>query len=192
MQQKLAYADEGHAKIGGWVTVEHKQFKGWDKKSKIFVDGVKVDGKAFFYYLPKFKRRFLAFWKHNLLNTDGRDFLHAQGYVETAANTTIGAQYIAVTTDTAAAAAGDTTLASEISTNGLARAQATTITHTDNTNTTTLAKTFTATGTHTAVHKSGLFNATSSGILVHEAVFSSDATLVSGDTLTVTWTITLG
>ncbi len=130
--------------------------------------------------------------KHNLLCTDGRDFLHNQCYVESAANTTIGAQYIALTTDSGAAAAGDTTLATEISTNGLQRAQATTITHTNDTNSTTLAKTFTASGTHTAVHKSGTFNASSSGILVHEAVFSADATLVSGDTLTVTWTLNLG
>ncbi len=185
-------AREAPMQVGGWVTVTKNKFMGWDKKSKIFIDGVTVDGKPFFYYLPKFKKSILAFWKHNLLNTDGRDFLHMQGYVETAANTTIGAQYIALTTDSGAAAAGNTTLTSEITTNGLGRAQATTITHTDNTNTTTLSKVFTASGTHTAVHRSGLFNATSSGIMVHEAVFASDATLVSGDTLTVTWTITLG
>ena len=179
---------EPGTEIGGWITVEHRKFAGYDKRCKITVDGTNYS-----YYLPKYKKPIrLAFWKHNLLNTDGRDFLHAQGYVETAANTTIGAQYIALTTDSSAASAGNTTLTSEISTNGLARAQATTITHTDNTNTTTLAKTFTASGTHTAVHRSGLFNASSSGIMVHEAVFSSDATLVSGDTLTVTWTITLG
>ena len=193
MQQQLVKAQkESHARVGGWVTVTKQKFIGWDKKSKITVDGVKVNGQPYFYYLPKYKKTILAFWKHNLLNTDGRDFLHAQGYVESAANTTIGAQYIALTTDSGAASAGNTTLTSEISTNGLQRAQATTITHTDNTNTTTLAKTFTASGTHTAVHRSGLFNASSSGIMVHEAVFSSDATLVSGDTLTVTWTITLG
>ncbi len=191
-QQIHRSARESSTKVGGWVTVTHNKFAGWDKKSKIYVDGVKVDGKPFFYYLPKYKKKILAFWKHNLLNTDGRDFLHAQGYVETAANTTIGAQYIAVTADSGSASAGNTTLTGEISSGGLGRAQATTITHTDNTNTTTLAKTFTASATHTAVHRSGLFNATSSGIMVHEAVFASDATLVSGDTLTVTWTITLG
>ena len=119
--------------------------------------------------------------------------MHSQVYNETnATNTERGGGYIAVTTDTAAASASDTTLASEISTGGLARADASTNTHTTGTNTTTLAKTFTASATHTAVHKSGTFDASSSGIMYHEAVFASDATLVSGDTLTVTWTLTLG
>lgn len=177
------------APIGGWITVEHKKFDGYDTDNPIHVDGTNHT-----YFLPKYKQgRKLAFWKHNLLTTDGRDQIHSQVYVETvAANTEAAGNFIAVTTDTAAAAAADTTLASEITTNGLGRAVATTITHTNDTNVTTLAKTFTATGTHTAVHKSATFDASSSGNMYHEAVFTSDATLVSGDTLTVTWTLTLG
>ena len=128
--------------------------------------------------------------QHNLLTTDGRDFFHAQVYVNTSAGTQ-GANYIALTTDSSGADAGDTTLPSEISTGGLGRAIATTITHTDDTNVTTLVKTFTASGTHTAVQMSGTFNAASAGILAHEAVFTS-VTLVSSDTLQVTWTLTLG
>ena len=128
--------------------------------------------------------------KHNLLTTDGRDFFHAQVYTNTSAGTQ-GANYIALTTDSTGADAGDTTLPSEISTDGLGRAIATTITHTDDTNVTTLVKTFTASGTHTAVQMSGTFNAASVGILAHEAVFTS-VTLVSSDTLQVTWTLTLG
>ena len=128
--------------------------------------------------------------KHNLLTTDGRDFFHAQVYTNTSTGT-VGANFIALTTDSTGADAGDTTLPGEISTGGLGRAIATTITHVDDSNTTTLVKTFTSSGTHTAVQMSGTFNAASSGILAHEAVFTS-VTLVSSDTLQVTWTLTLG
>lgn len=175
-------------KVGGWVTVVHKIFNGYDKSLKIHVVGTNHS-----YYLPKYKKKYLAFWKHNLLTTDGRDQMHSQCYNETnAANTERGAGYIAVSADSGAPAAGDTTLTGEIASGGLSRADATTNTHTDNTNTTTLAKTFTATATHTAVHKSGTFDASSAGIMYHEAAFSADATLQNNDTLTVTWTLTLG
>ena len=128
--------------------------------------------------------------KHNLLTTDGRDFFHAQVYTNTSAGTQ-GANYIALTTDSSGADADDTTLPSEIATGGLERAIATGITHTDDTNVTTLVKTFTASATHTAVQMSGTFNAASGVTLAHEAVFTS-VTLVSSDTLQVTWTLTLG
>ena len=128
--------------------------------------------------------------KHNLLTTDGRDFFHAQVYTNTTAGTR-GANFIALTSDSSGADAGDTTLPGEISTGGLERAVATGITHTNDTNVTTLVKTFTASGTHTAVQMSGTFNAASVGILAHEAVFTA-VTLVSSDTLQVTWTLTLG
>jgi len=128
--------------------------------------------------------------KHNLLTTDGRDFFHAQVYTNTSAGTR-GANFIALTSDSSGEDAGDTTLPSEITTGGLERAVATTITHVDDSNTTTLVKTFTASATHTAVQMSGTFNAASGAILAHEAVFTA-VTLVSSDTLQVTWTLTLG
>ena len=128
--------------------------------------------------------------KHNLLTTDGRDFFHAQVYTNLTAGTR-GANFIALTTDSTGAAAGDTTLPSEIATGGLERAVATTLTHVDDSNVTTLVKTFTASATHTAVQMSGTFNAASGATLAHEAVFTS-VTLVSSDTLQVTWTLTLG
>jgi hypothetical protein len=132
----------------------------------------------------------LADKKHNLLTTDGRDFFHAQVYINNAAGTR-GANFIAVTTDTGAPAAGDTTLATEITTNGLARADATTKTHTDNTNASTIEHEWTASGTHTAVQKCALFNASSAGIMTHEGTFTA-ATLISGDKLKVTYTLNLG
>jgi len=128
--------------------------------------------------------------RHNLLTNGGRDFIHAQAYTNTAAGTQ-GSRYIAVSTDTGSPAAGDTTLTGEISTNGLGRAAATTNTHSAGTNTSTLGITYTASGTHTAVQKSALFNASSSGTMTHENTFTS-VTLASGDSLQVTWTLTLG
>lgn len=100
------------------------------------------------------------------------------------------AQWIALTTNTGAPAAGDTVLTGEISTGGLARAQGT-YTHTNGTTSYKITYTFTATATQTAVHKAGLFNASTAGTMVFETNLSSDATLASGDTLTVEWTVNI-
>ena len=130
----------------------------------------------------------------NLLTYGGRDFIHNQSYTNTVAGT-IGANYIAVTTDATTPSASDTALASEATTNGMSRAQATTITHTTGTNVSTLAVTFTATGTVTALAKSGLFNHAGPpvvGTMVNEALFAATVTLQSGDSVTVTWSITAG
>jgi len=131
----------------------------------------------------------------NLLTNGGRDFMHAQVYTNSSAGT-IGANYIAVTENASAAAAGDTTLASEITTNGLARALVTassgTVTHTGGTNTTTFDHTFTASGgTFAAVQKCGTFNASSAGTMVHEATFTA-AALADGDKLQIVYTLNLG
>lgn len=128
--------------------------------------------------------------KPNLLTNGGRDWMIAQVYTNTSAGTR-GSGFIALTTDTGAPAAGDTALTSEITTGGLARADATTKSHTGGTNSTTIQHTFTASATHTAVQKSGLFNAASGVTLSHENTFTA-VTLQSSDTLQVTWTTTLG
>lgn len=136
----------------------------------------------------------ISLFKHNLLTTAGRDFYHNQCLVETAANTTKGANNIALTEATITPADSDTTLSSEIATNGLSRTNpTTTVTHTTSTNTTTIEHTFTATGSFTDVKASALFNATSTGIMTHIANFSTGSgTLASNDTLKVTWTINIG
>ena len=126
----------------------------------------------------------------NLLTTEGRDFFHAQVYTNTSAGTR-GGGYLALTVDATAPAAGDTTLTGEISTNGLARADATTKNHTDNANVTLIEHEWTATGTHTNVQKVGMFNAASVGILTHEGTFTP-ASLISGDKLKVSYTVNLG
>jgi|TARA_R110002020_G_scaffold458597_1_gene676090 hypothetical protein len=128
--------------------------------------------------------------KPNLLTNGGRDWMIAQVYTNTSAGTR-GSGFIALTSNTGAPAAGDTALASEITTGGLARADATTKSHTGGTNSTTIQHTFTASATHTAVQKSGLFNASSGVTLSHENTFTA-VTLQSSDTLQVTWTTTLG
>jgi len=129
--------------------------------------------------------------KPNLLTNGGRDYAIAQFYTNTSAGG-VGCNFIALTSDSTGADATDTTLPSEITTTGLERALATTISHSTGTNSTTLNKIFTASGTHTAVQMSGTFNQLAvGGTLAHESVFTS-VTLASSDTLSVTWTLTLG
>lgn len=100
-------------------------------------------------------------------------------------------RYIALTQDSAAASASSTSLASEITTGGCGRALAT-YAHTLGTSTSTLSKTFSVTGTFAAIHKVGLFQAStaSSSLLGFEVVLNADASVVSGDSLAVTWTLT--
>jgi len=137
------------------------------------------------------ERNYAAHLQKNLLTNNGRDQFHISCYTATS-TLTRGFGYIALTTDTAAAAAGDTALTGELASNGFSRADATTKSHTTGTNSTTVEHTFTASGTVNAINKSGTFNNASSTILGHEAVFGTTASLISGDTLKVTWTLNLG
>lgn len=102
-------------------------------------------------------------------------------------------RFMALTTDSGAASASDTVLATEITASGGGRALAT-YAHTYGAATHTLQKAFSITGTLTAIHKMGLFTALSAAgadPMVFETVLNADATVVSGDTLTVTDTITV-
>lgn len=107
-------------------------------------------------------------------------------------------RFMALTTDSGAANAADTVLASEITNNGAARALAT-YAHTQGQATFTLQKAYSITGTLTAIHKMGLFcsltqggtTAGAGGPMVFETVLNADATVVNGDTLTVTDTVTV-
>jgi hypothetical protein len=130
-----------------------------------------------------------------LLTNGGRDALHAQ-HLSTSAQPA-SFNYMALTANATAPAAGDTTLTGEITTagGGLVRAQAT-YAHTTGTNTTTLTHTFTANGSDSlpvTIAKIGIFNASSSGTMGYETLLNSTATLsVSGDNVTITETITAG
>ncbi len=102
-------------------------------------------------------------------------------------------RFMGLTTDSAAASASDTTLATEITTGGCARTRAT-YAHTAATATYTMQVVYSVTATFTAIHKMGLFTAkdtTSAGVMTFETVLNQDATVGNGDTLTVTDTITL-
>jgi len=79
-------------------------------------------------------------------------------------------------------------LASEIAASGLSRAQGA-YAHTVGQNTFTITKQFTATGAVSA-QKAGLFTAAAAGTMLAETTFTS-VSLQNGDTLTITWTITL-
>lgn len=102
-------------------------------------------------------------------------------------------RFMGLTTDSGAASASDTALASEITTNGANR-QLAAYAHTYGNSTFTLTKAYSITGTITAIHKGGLFphnSQTGVGPVVFETVLNQDATVGNGDTLTVTWTVTL-
>jgi hypothetical protein len=98
------------------------------------------------------------------------------------------ANYIALTTNATAPNVTDTALANELVA-GLARVIASTISHTTGTNTYQLQKTFTSDQSAT-VNKIGIFNASSTGTLVFETTITA-ATLVSGDQLQITETVTM-
>ncbi len=103
------------------------------------------------------------------------------------------ARFMGLTTDGAAASAADTVLATELTTNGLARALAA-YAHTAAAATFTLTKTFSVSGGPQTVHKGGLFtalNTTAAGVLVFETVANVDAIVTTSDSLTATWTVTL-
>lgn len=97
--------------------------------------------------------------------------------------------YIAVGTGTTAANAADTTLQTETTTSGLARAAATVsrVTTDVANDTAQMLKSFSVTGT-VAVTESGVFNASSAGVMLARQVFTA-INVVNGDTLQVTWKV---
>ena len=109
------------------------------------------------------------------------------------------ANYIALTANSTTPAAGNTTLAGEITTagGGLVRAQAA-YAHSNGTNTAVLTKTFTINAsdvTPTTPAKAGLLNASSAGTLAYETLIPNPPPLVFasgvGDSCAITWTFTL-
>lgn len=127
-----------------------------------------------------------------MITNAGKDFQSLQMFSTTpGAN---GANYIALTANATAPAAGDTALTGEFAAagGGLIRAQGT-YAHTAGTGTTTITKTFTANandGASNTVNKAGLLPAASGGPLVLETPMPSPPTLVSGDSVAATWTQT--
>lgn len=101
------------------------------------------------------------------------------------------ANYLALTENATAPAAGDTTLTGELTASGLGRAQAT-YAHTAGASTYTLTKAFTSSdATPRTINKMAVFNASSAGTMPFESAVPSPPTLVSGDQLTLTETISI-
>ncbi len=177
--ERIRFLLENGGEIHGWQTVEHGIWHD-DPLGELEVNG----RKGYYTY------EILAKDKENLLTNGGRDFFHNQVYTNTSAGTR-GGNFIAVSSNTGGASASHTAVAGEITTGGLARADADTKSHTNGTNVSTVEHTYTATAVHTDVQLSGLFNASSVGTLTHENTFTA-VTLQINDTLKVTWTLTLG
>jgi hypothetical protein len=119
---------------------------------------------------------------HNLRVNAGVNWQYNQMAGTTAAVCT----YMALSNDSGAPAAGDTALASEITSNNLARANATPA-HSSNATSYTLTYTWTANGNQ-SVQKEGVLNAATSGTLCFEDSFSQ-VNMNSGDTLQVVHTL---
>lgn len=104
------------------------------------------------------------------------------------------ARFIALTENATAPAVTDTALTGELTTGGCSRALAT-YAHTLAALTYTLQKTFSVTATFPAIHKAGIFTASTLaaiGLMTFETNLNADANVVSGDSLQVTWTVTTG
>lgn len=132
-----------------------------------------------------------ASWNHNLRTNGGADW---QANQMSGASVDARASWIGITDDnTQTLNASQTTLTSEETANGLARASGT-FNHAGGGATSYTVKkdpfTFTAAGPIT-IYRSALFTASSGGTMVFIAAFGSSATLINQDQLTVTWTVNI-
>lgn len=129
-----------------------------------------------------------------MITNAGKDFQAKQ--MAGAASATAVAKWVAITANSTAPAAGDTTLTGEIVTGGggLVR-QVGVYAHTNGTSNYTLTTTFTANGSDTlpvTIAKRGVFDAAAAGTLVFTTLVSPTATLsAAGDSLTLTDTVSL-
>lgn len=121
----------------------------------------------------------------------GRDH-QAQVMADNASNATgvyESASYIGLSANDTAPSASDTTLAGEIVSGTLVRAQAV-FAHTSGTNLFTLTKTFTSDQSVT-INKIGVFNAAVGGTLCFEALLDAPVTLRSGDQIQITHAVVI-
>ena len=101
------------------------------------------------------------------------------------------ARFVAVTENATAPADGDTALTGELTASGFARASAA-YAHTLGATTTTLTLTMTSSDATTrTLQKLAIFNAASAGTMAYSTAIPSPPTLVSGDAVTFTSTITM-
>jgi len=117
----------------------------------------------------------------NLVVTAGKQFIADQ------LSTTPGSakmSHMAVGTGTSAAAAGDTALGTEIDRNAVTSS-------TDSGAVLTVVGDWAAGDGTGAITEAGIFNASSSGTMLARTVFSA-INKAAGDTLKITWTVTVG
>jgi hypothetical protein len=131
----------------------------------------------------------------NLVTDAGRVAIHTYIYGTSAQRTSgglsgTGFNYVAISDDATAPAAGDTTLTGELSGDGLDRAQGTVTLPTGSGTITTVENIFTYSGITQTVQKTALFDAASVGKMAHEILFTQ-RTLNNADTLTLQFFITL-
>jgi hypothetical protein len=131
--------------------------------------------------------------KKNLLTNPGRDAFHRLTYLnDDSVTPSRGFGWLALTESTFTPLVTDTTLAGEITVNGLNRTDAINKLHTNSTNSSTIDNTFTAVAAFsTGVKAAGLFNAASGGVLSHEGTFTNTV-LAIFDQIKVTFTLNLG
>jgi hypothetical protein len=134
-------------------------------------------------------------FEHNVFPSGCVDQIHNTAFTNTSNTGTRGFGCIALTADaTQAVNSAQTALTGEITTNGLARADAVTKTHVTGTNTSLIEHTFTLTGAQSDITRAALFNiatAPVSGTMGPFAAFStSTGPMASGETLKVSITIT--
>jgi hypothetical protein len=137
------------------------------------------------------KSLLFGFWSNkfsvsNLITNAGRGLI--SGRIN-GSGSPAAATYIAVGTGATAAAAGDTTLQTELAASGLSRVAGTAslVTTTVTNDTAQVTTTFTVTGSQ-AVTEAGLLNASSAGTLLCRQVFSA-VNVVNGDSLQITWKV---
>jgi len=132
----------------------------------------------------------------NILTDAGRVAIHTYLYGTVAQRTAAslgvnGLGYIALTDDATVPAAGDTSLAAELSSDGLSRVAGTVTLPTGAGAITTISNQFTYTGgPPQGVQKTALFDAASGGNMAHEIAFTQ-RTLATNDTITVSFQITV-
>lgn len=127
---------------------------------------------------------------YNLLTNTGRVQLHTFAYGT--APRTNGFNYIALTDDATPPAATDTVLTGELVGNGLTRVQGSVTLPTGSGNITTVLNVFTYSGgVAQSVQKTALFDSAAVGVMNHELAFTPRV-LTTSDTLSVTFSITLG
>jgi hypothetical protein len=130
-----------------------------------------------------------------MLHTAGRDFV-SSALGDTSGSRAAAADYLALTANTTAPSAGDTTLTAEIATagGGLIRKKAT-YAHTTGAATYTLTATFTSNASDAlpvTVGKVAVFNASSGGIMPWSSLLTPTAQFSAvGDATTFTETITV-